>query len=314
MRDVDNKLIAIVGPTASGKTAVGVELAKLVAGEVVSADSMQVYKGLTIGTEKPTEGERQGVPHHLIDVVDPDEPFSAERYQALAREAIADIQGRAKFPILVGGTGLYVRAVIDELEFPAGELSSKARATLRKKAEEGGAEALHRELERLDPESAAAIPKENVRRVVRALEVISLTGRPFSEYQRKWNLRESIYALRIFGLAMDRERLYARIDSRVNKQLEEGLLNEVRALFQADRERFATASQALGYKEFFDYLEGRSTLEEAVDGLKKRTRRFAKRQLTWFRADPRIEWVEADRGSVEVARDIRDRLTEDKFI
>ncbi len=315
MADIDNKLIAIVGPTAAGKTSVGIELARSIGGEVVSADSMQVYRGMNIGTEKPSPEERKGVPHHLIDVVDPKEPFSVAIYQRLAREVIADIQNRKRCPILVGGTGLYVRAVIDPLEFPAGDQTSEVRKRLWRRASEVGGRVLYEELKGIDPEAAKAIHPENTRRVVRALEVIELTGKRFSEFQTEWRVRKSIYCLRMFGLAMERSRLYARIDSRVNKQLEKGLLDEVRGLIAGGYEDFLTAKQALGYKELIDYIKGASGLDEAVEFLKRRTRNYAKRQITWFKADPRVVWIDVgDRAPADVAAEIKERLERENFL
>lgn len=315
MSDVDKKLIAIVGPTAVGKTAVGIELARSIGGEVISADSMQVYRGMDIGTEKPSPEERKGVPHHMIDVVDPRDPFSVALYQRLAREAIADIQKRDRWPILVGGTGLYVRAVIDPLEFPAGDHASEVRKRLRQRAEEEGGRALYEDLKRLDPEAARSIHPENTRRVIRALEVIELTGRSFSEFQRGWKVRKSIYQLRMFGLAMERSKLYARIDSRVNKQIEKGLLDEVRSLVFAGYEEFLTAKQALGYKELIEHINGICDLDEAVERLKRRTRNYAKRQMTWFKADPRVTWIDVtDRSAGDAVDEIKAKLEGEKFL
>ncbi|MCL5291183.1 MAG: tRNA (adenosine(37)-N6)-dimethylallyltransferase MiaA [Actinobacteria bacterium] len=315
MSDIDNKLVVIVGPTAIGKTAVGIELAAIIGGEIISADSMQVYRGMNIGTEKPSLEERGDIPHHLIDVVEPSEPFSVAVYQKMARETIREVQERGAFPILVGGTGLYVRAVIDRLEFPEGDGTSEVRRQLIQRAEREGAQALHDELARLDREAANAIHPENVRRVIRALEVVELTGEPFSKFRRKWRVRESVYQLRMFGLAMDRSKLYAMIDSRVYKQLDKGLLDEVKALINAGYEDFLTASQALGYKEFITYLKSESTLDEAVENLKRRTRHYAKRQLTWFRADPRVTWIDVgERPAIDIAKEMAGTLKAESFI
>lgn len=304
-----NKVVVIVGPTASGKSAVAIELAKLINAEVISADSMQVYRGMDIGTAKVTEREAQGVPHHLIDIVDPTEPFSVAEYQRLARQAIEDISTRGKLPIVAGGTGLYIRAVIDKFEFPEGDVVSPVREELQERARLEGAEVLYQELINKDPEAAKIVHPKNVRRVIRALEAIELTGRPFSEFHREWQKRESIYNVRMFGLNMDRQLLYERINRRVDQMIESGLLSEAQKLVDAGYEKFLTSQQAIGYKELIGYLNGEMTLDEAVDLLKTRTRQYAKRQLTWFKADPRIEWLDVTGSSAsEVAQQIRDKL------
>lgn len=309
------KLIAIVGPTASGKSDVAIELAKRIGGEVISADSMQIYKGMDIGTAKVTRKEMQGVPHHLIDIVEPTEPFSVAEYQGLARQKIDEITRRGKIPILVGGTGLYVRSVIDKLEFPSGEVTSAVRRRLEERAEQEGGDALYGELIVKDPAAAGIVHPKNVRRVIRALEVIELTGRPFSEFHREWKNRESVYDLEMFGLTMDREKLRERINRRVDRMIEGGLLDEVKDLVARGYERFLTSQQAIGYKELIGYLEGETSLEEAVDTLKARTRQYAKRQLTWFRADSRVRWIDVTcKTTGEVADEIMAKLRQDNFI
>jgi len=309
------KLIAIVGPTASGKSDVAVELAKRIGGEVVSADSMQIYKGMNIGTAKVTQEEMRGIPHHLIDIVDPTEPFSVAEYQRLARQKIDGIASRGKIPILVGGTGLYIRSVIDKLEFPSGEVTSDVRRRLEERAEHEGGDVLYGELLQKDPAAADIVHPKNVRRVIRALEVIELTGRPFSEFHREWKSRESVYDLEMFGLTMDREKLRERVNRRVDRMIKAGLLDEVKDLVARGYERFLTSQQAIGYKELIGYLKGETALEEAVDTLKARTRQYAKRQLTWFRADSRVRWIDvADKTAEEIADEITAKLRQDNFL
>ncbi len=282
---------------------------------MISADSMQVYKGMNIGTAKITPEEMQGVPHYLIDIIDPSQPFSVAEYQRIAREKIGKVAGRGKIPILVGGTGLYVRAVIDKLDFPAGETASKVRRQLEERAEKEGAVALYEELIQKDPASADIVHPKNVRRVIRALEVIELTGRPFSEFHREWTNRESIYNLEMFGLAVDRELLRRRVNERVDKMISAGLLDEVKDLVAHGYEGFLTSQQAIGYKELIGYLKGEESFEEAVENIKARTRQYAKRQLTWFRADPRIKWIDVTDKSIDkVVDDIVDKLKKDCFI
>ncbi|MEW5706076.1 MAG: tRNA (adenosine(37)-N6)-dimethylallyltransferase MiaA [Actinomycetota bacterium] len=309
------KLIAIVGPTATGKSNVAIELAKRIDGEIISADSMQIYKGMDIGTAKVTPDEMNGIPHHLIDIISPAEPFSVAEYQKLARRIIDEISERGKIPILVGGTGLYVRSVIDKLEFPSGEISSKVRRQLEQRAKLEGSEVLYKELIEKDPKAAEIVHPNNVRRIIRALEIIELTGKPFSYYHSEWKSRESIYDLAIFGLTMDRKLLYERIDRRVDKMIEAGLIDEVKELQSKGYEKFLTSQQAIGYKELIRYLKGESSLEEAIDIIKSRTRQYAKRQLTWFRADPRIKWIDVTRKTpAEVADEIINELKKRQFI
>lgn len=309
------KLIAIVGPTATGKSDVAIELAKRIGGEVVSADSMQIYKGMNIGTAKVTAAEMQGVPHYLIDIVEPAEPYSVAEYQRLAREIIDDISQRGKIPILVGGTGLYVRSVIDKLEFPSGEISSEVRKQLEERARVEGPDVLYKELIEKDPAAADIVHPNNVRRVIRALEVIELTGRPFSSYHGEWKSREALYDLEMFGLTMDREQLRERINRRVDNMIEAGLLDEVKSLVEHGYERFLTSQQAIGYKELIGYLNGETPLEEAIETIKARTRQYAKRQLTWFRADPRVHWIDVTgKTPGEVNDEIVEKLERDGFL
>ena len=282
--------LALVGPTASGKTEASILLARRLGAEVLLIDSMTVYRGMDVGTAKPAPEERAGVPHHLVDVADPAERFSVVRFQALAREALAGIRERDRPALLVGGAGLYFRAVVDDLEFPGTDPAQ--RRALQAEAVALGASALHRRLAWLDPAAAAAIEPSNARRVVRALEVAALTGRPFSSFARAWGRYPGDH-VRGAGVTMPPDILRARIEARVRRQLEEGLVEEVRSLVDRGIGSFVTASQAIGYVEVAEYLEGRLSLDEAMDRTVRRTRALARRQMAWFRRDPRIRWIEA---------------------
>ena len=300
------KMLAIVGPTASGKTAVSIEIAKRLGGEIVSCDSMQIYRRMDIGTAKPTKEEMCGIPHHLIDAVEPDAPFSCAEYVSLAGEAVKDIAARQKYPILCGGTGLYLdRFLCGEMEET--HANEDLRASLFAFAEREGVAALHERLRAVDPESADAIHPNNVKRVVRALEIFEQTGIPKSEFDRRSQAVESPYNAVVIGLHYPRrEVLYERINRRVDMMLADGLLEETRRLL--DEGVFArnqTAAQAIGYKELLGYFDGNETLAEAAENLKTATRRYAKRQLTWFSAKPYVKWVEMEKdGSLRSLDDI----------
>ncbi len=284
-------VIAVVGPTAVGKSAVGEGLALRFGGEIVSADSMQVYRGMDIGTAKQPVSHR-AVPYHCIDVVDPGAPYSAALYQRHARAAFADIRARGLLPVLVGGTGLYVRAALDEMEFPMGEYVSPVRTAIEQLADALGREGLHALLEERDPASAALIHPNNVRRVVRALELLETGGPTYAEQAAHFTERRAAVPATLIGLTLQRSALYARIDARVDSMIAAGLLDEVAALSAAGYRSALTAAQAIGYKELLPVLERGVGLEEAVDAIKQATRRYAKRQLTWFRADPRVSWID----------------------
>lgn len=299
------KIIVIVGATASGKSDVGIELAKKVNGEIVSADSMQIYRGMDIGTAKITPDEMQCIRHHLIDVVNPSDQFSVAEYQAMARSTISEIISRDKIPILVGGTGLYIRAAIDKLEFPKGTTDSGIRKRLEERAAAEGKEALYRELIEKDPAATDIVHPANLRRIIRALEVIETEGRPFSEFHTEWSTRESIYDVKMFGLALDRAILKERIDKRVDRMIELGLIDEVKHMLAYGFEGFLTSLQAIGYKEMIDYLSGTTSIEESIETIKIRTRQYAKRQITWFKADHRIQWIDVyEKSASQIADEI----------
>ena len=303
-------VIAVVGPTAVGKSSCAEGLARALGGEIVSADAMQVYRGMNIGTAKPAADERT-VPYHCIDLVNPGEAYSAARFQHDARTAIADIAARQRRPILCGGTGLYVRAALDDWSFPSGEVATPARARLEALAAEIGPERLHALLAERDSEAAARIHPNNVRRVVRALEM-GEAGTSYAEQAAGFAVRESIYDVVMIGLAMDRDRLYARVDGRVDAMLAAGLLDEVRALLSRGFREALTAAQAIGYRELVPVIEHAADLSDAVASIKRATRRYAKRQMTWFRADPRIRWLDVTELSPERVRSAALRLVESR--
>ena len=292
------RIVAIVGSTASGKTGLAIELAKQLNGEIISCDSMQIYKGMNVGTATPDEAERQGIPHHLMDFVDPTDPrgYSCADYVTHARAAVADILSRGKLPILCGGTGLYLDAFLRGGTFEVTDSDPALREELYAFAEREGADALHAILRELDPETAEAVHPNNVKRVVRAVEICKTTGRKKSDLDRESRIPDSPYDATVIGLHYDsRELLYDRINRRVDIMLAEGLLEETRRLLEMGVfETCQTAAQAIGYKELFPYLKGEATLETCVDLLKMSTRRYAKRQLTWFRAKDYVQWITCD--------------------
>lgn len=290
-------LLVIVGPTAAGKTTFSIELALALGTEVITADSIQVYRGMDIGTDKPTPSERRGVIHHGIDLVDPSQLFNVTDFRRYARDVIADMHGRGLLPILAGGTGFYIQGVLEDFPFPEGETDWDLRRRLEAEAERVGRDVLHARLAEVDPDRAAQLHPNDLRRVVRALEVYERTGSPLSEHIARREAAEPIYDALLFGLYRPRERLYARIDARVHEQIEAGLVDEVRAVWEQgtdENDAHGVAMKGLGYKEIIGYLEGRYDLDEAVALLQRDTRRFARRQLTWFRADKRIRWIDVD--------------------
>ncbi|MEP7033159.1 MAG: tRNA (adenosine(37)-N6)-dimethylallyltransferase MiaA [Actinomycetota bacterium] len=298
--------LALVGPTASGKTEAGVRVANSLGAEIVSVDSMLVYRGMDLGTAKPAPAERSGIRHHLVDVADPSEAFSVARYQSLARDAVAQIRERDGRVLLVGGSGLYFRAVADDLEFPGTE--PQARRDLEAEASALGAGQMHARLAELDPVAAAKIEPDNVRRTVRALEVAAVTGRTFSSYAGAWE-RYPTEHVRAAGIDIARPALSRRIEARVEAMLAAGVLDEVRGLLDRGLFGWLTSSQAIGYAEFARHLRGELSLREAVAGTVKRTKALARRQLAWFRRDPRIRWFATDeRGAHAVVEDVTEYL------
>ncbi len=291
-------VIAIIGPTASGKTALSIRLAKLLDGEVINGDAMQVYKQLNIGTAKITEQEKEGVEHHLLDIKEPTDSFSVAEYQQLVRAKIAEIQARGKMPIIVGGTGLYVQSVLYDFQFTKEEVDEEARAAYYKELAKIGPEAMHAKLTLLDPEVAKEIHPNNTRRVIRALEMIELNGTSkAAEEHNRGNI--PLYHHLIIGIDIAREELYERINLRVDRMMEQGLLEEVKALYDAGI-RNVQSIKAIGYKELYAYFDGTCTLEEAIEQIKQNSRRYAKRQLTYFRNKMDVQWVGHDWEKVKL--------------
>lgn len=307
------KILVIVGPTASGKTRMAVELAKAHNGEVVSADSMQIYRRMDIGTAKPTAEEMDGVPHHMIDVADPEEDFSVARYVEMASACVDDIFSRGKLPIVAGGTGLYVDSLLSGRTFAAFSPDSSLRKELEAELAERGGEAMLSELSRVDPEAAARLHPNDHKRIVRALEVYRSTGKTISEHNRETQALPPRYEALTIGLNFqDRADLWARIDARVDQMAAAGLEREVRELLSSGLSPRCTAMQAIGYKEFVAAVEGTMTWREAEELVKLRSRQYAKRQLTWFRRDPNIEWIllEKDQDFSSVIQDSTNYLRE----
>ena len=288
-----SRLICLLGPTAVGKTEIAIQLAQRLNAEIISVDSRQIYRQMDIGTAKPTPEEKQAARHHLIDCVDISEPFSVADYQSLADTAIADIQNRGKRVLLVGGAGLYFRVIVDGL-FKGPGADPALRKRLEGEVAQFGVDALHDRLRVCDPESADRIHPNNIVRVIRALEVYELTGTPMSELQQQWHPEKQRYPFIAFGLTMPRALLYRRIEQRVDVMLANGLIAEVESLLAAGYGRDTIALRSFGYKELIAYLDGDCTYLEAISQLKQNTRRFAKRQLTWFRKDTRIERLDRE--------------------
>jgi len=287
------RLLVLVGPTAVGKTRYSLEIARRWNAEIISGDSMQVYRGMDIGTAKIKPEEMEGIPHHLIDIRDPEEPFSAAEFQSLASGLIEEIAARGRLPFIVGGTGLYIEALLYGFDFPEAPSDGRIRSELKAYAERHGAEALHERLRAVDPESAARLHPNDVKRVIRALEIALETGEAMSAKIAGFReMRESPYAFCLIGLTMDREVLYDRINKRVDAMIAAGLVDEVRMLLSRGVPPDATSMQAIGYKEIVPHLTEGLPLEEAVERLKRDTRRYAKRQLSWFRRMNGIEWVD----------------------
>ncbi|MBR1855305.1 MAG: tRNA (adenosine(37)-N6)-dimethylallyltransferase MiaA, partial [Lachnospiraceae bacterium] len=292
-------LLILTGPTAVGKTALSISLAKAVGGEIISADSMQVYKHMDIGSAKITVQEMQGVPHHLLNILEPWEDFNVVTFKRLCKAAMEEIYARRKLPILVGGTGFYIQAVLRDIAFTDNEDDPEYRRELEQFAETNGDDALHEKLRLVDAASADAIPAGNRKRVIRALEYYHLTGAPISLHNERERRRPDAYNACYFVLTDDRAVLYERIEKRVDEMMAQGLVAEVQALKDMGCRRGQTAMQGLGYKEILDYLDGLCTLEEAVERIKLETRHFAKRQLTWFRREQNVIWLDRAKYRVE---------------
>ena len=288
-------LLIVAGPTATGKSDSAVELALRMNGEVISADSMQVYRGMDIGSAKVTVGEMRGVPHHLIDCADPSENWNVVRFQKEARRAVQDIASRGRLPILCGGTGFYIQALLYDIDFTQMEENTPLRDRLSALAAEKGPEAVHALLLEKDPASAAAIHPNNLKRVIRAIEFMEESGGSIAAHNSQQRERESAYRSVFFVLTMDRARLYERIDRRVDIMMERGLVDEVAGLRAMGIQRDSTSMQGIGYKQIYGYLDGEYDLEEAVRLIKRDTRHFAKRQLTWFKREKDVIWTDLDR-------------------
>ena len=306
----DITLLAIIGPTAVGKTRAAVEVAPSLDAEIISVDSMQVYRGMDIGTSKPTKGERRRVPFHLIDVVDPRANFSVANFKEMAEVAIAGIVSRGKRPLLVGGSGLYFRAVVDDLDFAHAPPDTEPRKNIEAELHEATASELHSLLEQIDPAAASGIPPSNRRRVLRALEVARGGDRLVSERQRSWREYRSAYDLAAAGLEMDRELLYRLIDARVDSMFSRGLEDEVKGLIEGGLTPGTTAGEALGYKQMLGNFAGNMSREQAISDIKRRTRNYAKRQQTWFKKDPRIKWFRVEGSAGDMLEDIEKSLND----
>lgn len=282
-------LIVIAGPTASGKTGLSIGLAKALSGEIVSADSMQIYKYMNIGTAKPTEAEKEGIVHHMMDFIEPDVNFSVADYCEMAHKVIEDIHSRGKIPILVGGTGLYIDSLVNNVDFDKDDENHEIRKELEALAEKEGVEAVHNILKEIDAETAEKYHPNNLRRVIRAIEFYRVTGKTISDHAKEE--KASPYDVVYFCIDWDREVLYDRINKRVDIMVEDGLVEEVKLLLEKGYDKNSTAMQGIGYKEFYGYLKGERTLEDTLDEIKQSSRRYAKRQLTWFRRNKNIHWL-----------------------
>ena len=292
------RVVAVGGPTASGKTALSVALARAFDGEIINADSMQIYKNLDVGTAKPSAEERQGIPHYLLDFLPPETPYSVADFTAAADPLIRDITARGRLPLVVGGTGLYITSLLSGMAFAPEKTDPAIRARLQARADTEGGAALYAELQRIDPDYAAQVHPNNLPRVIRALELFEATGRRMSDQRREARPAEAPYhALCLCLTCRDRAVLYSRIDRRVDEMVENGVLDEARQVYD-HRDAYRTAAQAIGYKEFFPYFEGTANLTECTERLKQATRNYAKRQLTWFRRQNDAVWLYQDEEDV----------------
>lgn len=286
------KVIVLAGPTATGKTDLAIELALLVNGEVISADSAQVYRYMDIGTAKPTLEEQRGIPHHMMDIVYPDEEFSVAQYKAMAEAAIRDILARGKVPIVAGGTGLYISSLVYNIQFSETMSDWAFRERMKALAEQYGPEYLHNKLKEVDPISAQKIHPNNVKRVIRALEVYETTGRPISEHQAQSRTKPPEFEYLLYGLTMDRQKLYERIEKRTDIMMEKGLADEVAKILKMGYSRDLVSLQAIGYKEIAAAIYGECSMDEAVQQIKLNTRHLAKRQMTWFNSMEGLKWLD----------------------
>lgn len=302
-------LIVIAGPTASGKTALAIETAKLLDGEIISADSMQVYKKMNIGTAKPDMEERRGIPHHLIDVKEPWEDFSVSDFAELAHKAIADIHLRGKMPILAGGTGLYIDNVVYNIKLSQESFDKSIREKLVRRSQEEGGASLLRELSLKDPQAASKLHANDTKRIIRALEILEATGKTKSEHDKASKKTEKIYDSFYFAIELDREILYNKINMRVDKMIESGLASEAFEIYRLIRGKCGTSLQSVGYKELFWYFKGLSTFDEAVEMIKKNTRHLAKRQITWFGKNQDIIRLDGSRPADKLADHIKDIIS-----
>ena len=308
------KVLVIAGPTASGKTKISIELAKRLNGEIISADSMQIYKYMNIGTAKPTEGEKEGIPHYLMDFLEPDEKFSVAQYKEMAAKYIEEILSKNKVPIMVGGTGLYINSVTEEINFDTEIVENKKiREKLEKISLEQGNEGLYEELKRVDKDAANRIHLADTKRIIRALEVYKTTGITITEHQKMSKQIDKKYDYKIVGLKIEREKLYERINKRVDLMVKDGLIEEAKEVIDmmSSKGRL-TSFQAIGYKEFVPYFNGKITLEEALEIIKQESRRYAKRQITWFKRTNGLEWIDADRDVNEIVSEIIEYYKEEE--
>lgn len=300
-------IAVIAGATASGKTALSIAAAKHLGGEIVSADSMQIYRYMDIGTAKPTLAEREGIPHYLLDEITPDESFSVAEYVKRAHVYIRDIHERGRLPIVVGGTGLYIDSLIRDVDFPENDSDCSLRSELNALAEREGAEPLLKMLAELDPVSAQRLHPNNLRRIVRAIEFCKCTGVPISEHQERTRQKQSRYEPLLLAVKWDMPTLYERINKRVDIMLENGLVDEVKGLVSLGYENAVLAMQGIGYKEILAYLRGETTLDEAAEKIKLNSRHYAKRQMTWFKRNDKIIWLDAGEGVRERALELMEK-------
>ena len=296
MINIKPNVYVIVGPTASGKSRLAIELAKNINGEIISADSMQIYREMNIGTAKVTEEEMQGIKHYMIDIISPNERYSVSNYKKQAEQAIEEILKKGKTPIIAGGTGLYVDSLIYGIEFQDEEIDTKYREDLNKIAEEQGLKELYEQAKKIDPEAMLKISENDQKRIIRVLEIYHKTGKTKTEIEKESRKNGVKYNYNVFAISLDREKLYERIEKRVDKMIEEGLIEEVKNILKKYSE-FPTAMQGLGYKEVKQYFDKELTKEEMIEKIKQETRRYAKRQLTWFRKNKETIWLDAKLGT-----------------